>query len=161
LQKNESDSISGLRRSHTAEDKLRKRLLTKKPRPNRDMENSHSKRPSIRALPTKHKPPGKGTESGSEDDAGRTALKRGIAKPASKFAGLERSPPFPAPADSPNAKGSTSSSVPSKKRVGSYLDEMLQARSEKRRKKQKIDRKASQAIGRMTEEVPRSEKSEL
>jgi hypothetical protein len=127
------------------EDKLRKRLLGKRAT-NIRPDNSRRLDPrSDGAVTTKPKLHGTKTGSESEDELGRTLFTAKAARPSRIDADLKglhiplTATAAAAGGDSSGLDQTTALTAPaSKKRPSSYLDEVLLARSEKRKKKMKI-----------------------
>lgn len=128
--------------SFRGEDKLRKRFLGKQASKNLPGHKSDLTLRPMESVGMQYKLSEKKSGSGSEDDEGRTAFQGKNTRPTSNLS----NPTEPQRISSEGASDVTPSEVgrmtsntaPSRKRSSSYLDEVLLARSEKRRKRKKI-----------------------
>jgi hypothetical protein len=139
-EKGEGYSTRSIHQSPHKEDILRQQLLGKSKYSRRNGNRTDSQPRLGGSLTTKHKLPTAPCGSESEDGLGRTAFKGKNTRPTrdrrcSAETVLDPAPPVVAELSKVRPKPTPA--VSPKKRPSSYLDEVLLARSEKRKKKER------------------------
>jgi len=138
--KNEGYGSSSIHQSPRKEDILRRRLLGRNNYSGRNGKKSGIQPPSNGPFTTKNNLHAVPRGSESEDELGRTAFKGKYTRPIKdRGCSVEAvlAPAQTVAAESLKVRPKPASTASPKKRPSSYLDEVLLARSEKRKKKEK------------------------